>query len=165
MSEITENVIRLRSIVGFLGESDQFGWWNTSFLSDTGQRFLQRPFPRSAFVAGLHSVSVAARNLHDQSVGKGQVAHLFRLHYIGERELAEALRDLDLRPLRDRLSSKEAALDALDDMSRVIAPAKGAVRVGRVNDLFTQDGIGQIAGYYHAAFSANDTTFPYFSNA
>jgi hypothetical protein len=38
------------------------------------------------------------------------------------------------------------------------------VRVGRVDDLFTHDGIGQVAGYYHAAFSSGDTTFPYFSN-
>jgi hypothetical protein len=158
------HLLRLRALVGYLGESDQFGWWNTSFLSETGQRFLQRPFPRSAFAAGLHSVSVAARQLHDDSVGKGHVAHLFRLQHTGERELAEALRNEELRPVRDLLSSGQTAMDALSEMSRAVTPAKGAVRVGRVDDLFTQDGLGQAAGYYHAAFSSGDTTFPYFSN-
>jgi hypothetical protein len=56
-------------------------------------------------------------------------------------------------------------MGALDEMSRAVTLVKGAVRVGRVDDLFTQDGIGQVAGYYHTAFSSGDMTFPYFSNA
>ena len=157
--------IRLRALVGFLGESDQFGWWNTSFLSETGQRFLQRPFPRSAFAAGLHSVTVAARGLHDESVGKGSVTHLFRLQPTGERKLAEALRSFELRPLRDIVTDRDTAMGALDDMARVVSPAKGAIRVGRLDDLLTQDGIGQVAGYYHEAFATGEPIYPYFSNA
>lgn len=165
MNDLINDVIRLRALVGFLGESEQFGWWNTSFLSDTGQRFLRRPFPRSSFAAGLHSATVAARGLHDDSVGKGNVGHVFRLQYTSERDLAEALRDLEPSSLHGLLSSQQAAMDALDEISRVVTPAKGAVRVGLVDDLLTQDGIGQVAGYYHAAFSSGDMTFPYFSNA
>jgi len=159
------DLIRLRALVAYLGESDQFGWWDTSFLSRTGQRFLQRPFPRSSFAAGLHSVTVAARDMHDRSVGKGNVTHLFRLGYANERKIAEELRRYDADSLRNAFSSRDAAMNALDEMARAVDPAQGAVRIGRVGDLLTRDGIGRIAGHYHAAFSSGDTTFPYFSDA
>ena len=131
-----QELIRLRTLVGFLGEEDQFSWWDTSFLSETGQRFLERTFPRSAFASGLYSVTVAARQLHDASVGKGDVAHL-----------------------------SETALESLNEMSRVVSSTAGAVRVGRRDDLLTSDGIGQVAGYYHEAFTSDQQVFPYFSDA
>lgn len=159
------SLIRLRSLVGFLGEEDQLGWWNTSFFSDTGQRFLERPFPRSAFMAGVHSVTVAARRLHDESVGKGKVGHLFRLAPAKEREVSEVLRDIDPDPLLESLADRDTALAALKEMSRVISQTTGAVRVGRREDLLTSDGLGRVAGYYHQAFSTGETVFPYFTDA
>ena len=158
-------LIRLRALVGYLGEDDQFGWWDTSFLSDTGQRFLERPFPRSAFTAGLHSVTIAAQRLHDESIGKGRVEHLFRLPSAKEREVAEALRDIDPEPLLESVGNRETALSELDEMSRAVSATKGAVRVGRREDLLTSDGLGRVAGYYHQAFSTGETVFPYFTNA
>jgi len=159
------DLIRLRTIVGFLGEEGQFDWWDTSFLSETGQRFLERPFPRSAFTAGLHSVTVAARRLHDDSVGKGDVAHLFRLSPAKEREVSELLRDLDSDEMLDDVQDRETALASLNEMSRVVSGTTGAVRVGRRDDLLTSDGIGQVAGYYHEAFTSGQQVFPYFTNA
>jgi hypothetical protein len=159
------DIVRLRALVGYLGESDQFGWWNTSFLGRTGQRFLQRPFPRSSFAAGLHSVTVAARDMHDRSVGKGNVTHLFRLGYANERKIAEELRDYNADTVRNAVSDRDAAMNALDEMARAVDPAQGAVRIGRISDLLTQDGVGRIAGHYHAAFSSGGMTFPYFSDA
>lgn len=160
-----QNLIRLRTLVGFLGEEDQLGWWDTSFLSDTGQRFLERPFPRSSLMAGLHSVTVAARRLHDESVGKGGVGHLFRLPPAKEREVAETLRDIDARPMFGSVADRDTALGELNEMSRAVSAAKGAVRVGRREDLLTPDGLGRVAGHYHRAFTANDKVFPYFSDA
>jgi hypothetical protein len=158
-------LIRLRTLVGFLGEDDQFGWWDTSFLSDTGQRFLQRPFPRSAFTAGLHSVTVAACRLHDTSVGKGEVTHLFRLSPAKEQEMSELLRDTTPNQILADVQDRETALESLNEMSRVISGTTGAVRVGWRGDLLTSDGLGQVAGYYHMAFTSDERVFPYFSDA
>lgn len=157
-------LIRLRALVGYLGEENQLGWWDTSFLSDTGQRFLERTFPRSAFAAGLHSVTVAARRLHDASVGKGDVAHLFRLSPAQEREVSELLRGQDPEVL-DEVRDRETALGSLNEMSRMVSSTTGAVRAGRRDDLLTSDGIGQVAGYYHEAFTSDQQVFPYFSDA
>jgi hypothetical protein len=109
-------LIQLRALVGFLGEEDQFGWWDTSFTDSIGQRFLERSFPKDPFQAGLHSVTVAARKLHDESIGKGDVAHLFRLPHASEQRLAETLRELEV-PFREELSSQEDALEALNKMT------------------------------------------------
>lgn len=164
-TQVGQDLIRLRAIVGFLGEESQCGWWDTSFLSETGQRFLERPFPRSALMAGLHSVTVAARRLHDASVGKGDVVHLFRLSPAKEREVSDLLRDLDSSQVLGDVRNRETALEVLNDMSRVVSGATGAVRVGRRDDLLTSDGLGQIAGYYHKAVVSDEQVFPYFSNA
>ncbi|MCS4047859.1 hypothetical protein GGQ04_003015 [Salinibacter ruber] len=160
-----QELIRLRTLVGFLGEEDQFSWWDTSFLSETGQRFLERTFPRSAFASGLHSVTVAALQLHDASVGKGDVAHLFRLAPTQEREVSELLRDTEPDQILDGVQDSETALESLNEMSRVVSSTAGAVRVGRRDDLLTSDGIGQVAGYYHEAFTSDQQVFPYFSDA
>jgi len=163
MVEVSSGLIRLRALVGYLGERDQREWWNTSFLSPTGQRFLERPFPRSSFSAALHSVTVAARRVHDESVGKGKVDHLFRLRPAMERQLAESLRSVDVEPIRSLIHTQDDALDGLKSMARAVSDRVGAVRVGERMDLQTPDGVGRLAGYYHAAFTSGQLVFPYFS--
>ena len=65
------NFIKIRALVGYLGEKSQLNWWDTNFLSETGLQFLSINFPRSSFSAGVNSVSTAARRLHDERIGKG----------------------------------------------------------------------------------------------
>src|SRR5688500_19324483 len=72
-------LIRLRVLVGFLGEKKQHGWWDTSFLDATGRKFLETTFPRTAFEAALRSASEAARLVHDAQIGRVGAFHLFRL--------------------------------------------------------------------------------------
>jgi hypothetical protein len=108
---------------------------------------------------------VAARRLHDKSVGRGDVGHLFRLDPAKEREMAEALRDIDPDPMLEVVAERDTALDALEEMSRAVSGATGAVRVGRREDLLTSDGLGRMAGYYHQAFTSGENVFPYFTNA
>ena len=163
MSTTDQDLLRLRALVGFLGEADQFGWWDTSFLETTGQRFLARPFPRSAMNAALHSVTVAAGHLHDKSVEKGDVVHLFRLPHIQERRLAEALRSEDALSVSNVVRDETTALEALGQMTGARTPRPGAVRVGEPDDVSTPDGIRDMAGYYYEAFTAGHRTFPYFS--
>jgi hypothetical protein len=59
-------LIKLRLLVGFLGEKRQATWWDCGFLDATGRRFLETTFPRTSFFAALHSTAEAARLLHDK---------------------------------------------------------------------------------------------------
>ena len=82
-----DDLITLRTIVGFLGENPQFCWWDTNFLSQTGLQFLAINFPRSAFSAGCNSVTEAAKRLHDERIGKSGVYHLFRFPTYSEESI------------------------------------------------------------------------------
>ena len=158
-----QDLLRLRALVGFLGEADQFGWWNTSFLGKTGLHFLSRPFPRSTLNAALHSVTVTACHLHDESIGKGEVVHLFRLPHIRERQLAEVIRRQEAPSLSNIIRDQTAALETLENMAGARTARSGAVRVGEPTDVNTPDGIRDMAGYYYEAFTNGHRTFPYFS--
>lgn len=163
MPATNQDLLRLRALVGFLGEADHFDWWNTSFLGKTGLQFLSRPFPRSTLNAALHSVTITARHLHDESIGKGEVAHLFRLPHIKERQLAEVLRRQDAPLLSNIIRDQPTALEALESMAGARTARTGAVRVGEPADVYTPDGIRNMAGYYYEAFTNGHRTFPYFS--
>src|SRR5260370_41584991 len=78
-STAVRQMIRLRLLVGFLGERRQANWSDCSFLDPTGRRFLETTFPRTALNAALHSTSEAARIVHDSRIGRVGVFHLFRL--------------------------------------------------------------------------------------
>lgn len=153
-------IIKLRALVGFLGEEDQFEWWDTSFMDSTGQRFLERSFPRDPFQAGLHSVTVAARKLHDESIGKGDVAHLFRLPHAREQRLAEMLRKLEVS-LQEELSSQENALEALKETAVEVPDAVGAVQIGSGLTLTSESSVAAMAGHYYRGFTNGHTIFPY----
>jgi hypothetical protein len=86
-NELIQKYITLRTLIGYLGEKSQYNWWDTNFLSPFGLQYLAINFPRSSFVAGMTSVSEAARRLHDSRIGKGGVYHLFRLPLAVEENL------------------------------------------------------------------------------
>ena len=65
--------LRLRLIVGYLGERENFNWWSTEFFSGSSRQFLEPAFPKTYPLAQYHGVSEAARRLHDDHIGKGQV--------------------------------------------------------------------------------------------
>jgi hypothetical protein len=57
------SVLRLRLLVGFLGERAQFGWWPTAFYEPSGRLFLEPIFSKTAQSAQCHGVVEAARRL------------------------------------------------------------------------------------------------------
>jgi hypothetical protein len=77
----------LRILVGFLGEKDQFNWWDCSFLNATGRKFVAIDYPRSSLAAAANAATEAARRVHDARIGKGGVFHLFRLPHAMEQKL------------------------------------------------------------------------------
>lgn len=160
-----EDLITLRTIIGFLGEKPQFGWWDTNFLSETGLQFLTINFPRSAFAAGCNSVSEAAKRLHDERIGKGGVYHLFRLPTFNEESIHKQLIAMDSKTLIPFLKDKETALNKLESYisSSVNAP-DGPVQIGTSKDIFSNFAIEGLAVHYWEAFSKGKKCFPYFTS-
>jgi hypothetical protein len=157
-------LIKLRLLVGFLGEKRQANWWDCSFLDATGRRFLETTFPRTAFSAALRSTTEAARSLHDARIGRVGVFHLFRLP-VGHEDALEA--HISDWPTKDPLSwilSRDTAAEELQSMdeSHVTAP-QGPVQVGSEKRILFPGSISELAAHYRSAFAGNFQCFPYFA--
>ena len=160
--DVNEQLLRLRILVGFLGEKTQFNWWDTNFLSPTGLKFLEITFPRTAFSAGCHSVFEAAARLHDARIGKGRVYHLFRLPPEIEESLHRLLVGASAPPSPGLV--KEKALRDLKCLSKGgLSAPEGPVQIGTVKNMASDFAIEELAQHYADAFAKGKQTFPYFS--
>ena len=164
VDNLHQALIRLRALVGYLGEKDQFGWWDTNFLSPTGLQFLSINFPRSSFSAGVNSVATAARRLHDERIGKGGVYHLFRLPSSVEETVHNELLQMDAAKLEEMISDKETALENIETMlsNRATVP-EGPVQVGRLKNIMSNFAVSEISMHYYDAFKSGKQCFPYFT--
>jgi len=162
--ELTKQYITLRVLIGYLGEKSQCNWWDTNFLSPVGLQFLAINFPRSSFVAGITSVSEAARRLHDSRIGKGGVYHLFRLPLAIEEILHNQLMGLDSSTFIPAIKDKNEALAQLQTLvdSTVDAP-EGPVQIGTEKQIQRRNSIAELAKHYLDAFSNDKLVLPYFS--
>ena len=86
-------IVRLRLLVGFLGERSQFNWWPSAFFISSSSAFLSPIFTKTAFTAQYHGVKEAASRVHDEHIGVGKVYHLFRLPETVEQTLFGHLQD------------------------------------------------------------------------
>jgi hypothetical protein len=157
-------LLKLRLLVGFLGEKRQANWWDCAFLDATGRRFLATTFPRTAFFAALRSTAEAARLLHDKRIGRVGVFHLFRLPVDTEDALEAHIADLPNEDALSWVSSRETALEELGrmDEAHVSAP-QGPVQVGVEKKILAPSSISDLAAHYHSAFAGNFQCFPYFT--
>jgi hypothetical protein len=160
---LIQEFIMLRTVVGFLGEKPQFGWWDTNFLNKTSLQFLEINFPRSYLSAGCVSVTQAAQRVHDQFIGKNGVFHLFRLSQTEEQTLHEHLLRTDASGIIPLIQDKESGLTQLRKFFKetVDAPS-GPVQVGTIKKIFTGVGIEEMAKHYFDAFTKVKKTYPYF---
>ena len=158
-----EQLLLLRAVVSFLGEKDQFGWWDTSFLGSVGQKYLSITYPRSALAAGLQATGEAARRLHDERIGKGRVFHLFRLPQALEQKIHHQ-RLTEGGALLPSLASRDAALKVLQGLAREPeSQPDGPLRLGDAKALSGASVIGKLAGIYLGAFHGSKQTMPYFT--
>lgn len=161
-----EDLITLRAIVGFLGEKPQFGWWDTNFLSETGLKFLNITFPRTALSAGVNSVTEAAKRLHDSRIGKGRVYHLFRMPEFAEQRISKRLLDYDSSTLLPLLKDKDGALEKLHSVTEnSLESIEGPIQLGSGKNLFQLSYIQKVAKHYEYAFENEKQTFPYFTES
>jgi hypothetical protein len=164
--KLSLKLIKLRLLVGFLGEKRQTNWWDCGFLDATGRRFLETTFPRTSFFAALHSTAEAARLLHDSRIGRVGVFHLFRLPVDNEDVLEAHIADVSSEDALSWILSRENALEELGriDEAHVSAP-QGPVQVGFADKIFAPSSISELAAHYYSAFRGNFQCFPYFGES
>lgn len=161
-----EQLATLRAVVGYLGERDAYGWWQSSFFAPSSGAFLQPIFGRTQFVAQCSGVARAAAVVHDDRIGVGNVYHLFRLPEDVEQALHRILHTQELSQRIGALcASKEASLGYLRSEAVALdSPGVGPTRVGSTNDLRHQEAWRTVAAHYLHACSEGNEVYPYFAD-
>jgi hypothetical protein len=164
--DLREQLIVVRTLVGFLGEKSQSNWWASSFFSPSSKAFLEPVFGKTFFLSQYHGVREAAARVHDEHIGVGRgVFHLFRLPEAIERELHSLINDNYISDhILNAVSSVSFAEDEIalyigKEASQVVGP----VRVGGLDDIKKNSTWQVVAGYYYLSFKNNTKVYPYFS--
>ena len=163
-SRLLDQFIQLRLAVGYLGQRKQSSWWDCDLLDQTGIRFLQTTFPRTAIAAGYRATTEAACRTHDQSLGRMGRYHLFRLPPEIEDQVELCAGRMNWETLLLQIGTPDSALAGLNELAeaRITAP-EGPVQIGVVRKLLTPVSIQEIAAHYHSAFISGIRCFPYFA--
>lgn len=157
-----QTLLRLRLIVGFLGERAQFNWWPTGFLEPSSRLFLEPVFTRALKLAQYHGIVEAGRRHHDEHLSLG-CRHLFRLPEEIEQDLHSLLQPIfDEGSIDIALRSRNEALEYLRKLtSTKLEFNEGPVAIGRMEDIGSPHSLEAIAASYASAFSKNVKTYPY----
>ena len=114
-------------------------------------------------LAQYHGISEAARRLHDEYIGVGQVFHLFRLPEELEQDLHNTIQQKETaEKLSGHLKDKQTATQALSEMAgSSISASEGPTAVGKLVDLQKPATLKRIAQTYLAAFENDVRSYPY----
>jgi hypothetical protein len=161
---VLRSICDLRIAVGYLGERAQGGWWDTAFLNSIGFRYLQIVYPKTAASAAVTAASDAACKAHDELIGRGRVAHLFRLNEQTEVKVRSHLASLKIEDMAG-LCSPDSALGLLLETAAGAKPpeAFGPLHIGTLKHLDKPESLSQLAAVYAAAFRTGTRVFPYFA--
>lgn len=164
-TELTTLLAKLRLVVGYLGERDQFGWWQSSFFAQGSNAFLSPIFSKTQLLAQGTGVTRAASLLHDERIGVGSVYHLFRLPEEMEQNIHRALHETSLeKDIRNIIVSQNTALEFLGARTIDSTPVTGPYLVGKLDAIRKKAVWNQIANFYFVGFSNGHEIFPYFSD-
>ena len=159
---ILKTYARLRYLVAFLGEKEQFNWWPTSLLSNTGARYHAMLFPRTSELSTTISVTEVASKVHDEFLGKNRSFHLFRLPTDTEEQLHAYYKRT--KPTIEGLD-KDSALKELAEIAEgEETKAEGPVQVAERKQINRTKSITAVAAFYLAAFKGDLKCYPYFSD-
>lgn len=158
----TEQLMKLRLAVGYLGESFAYAWWPTRFYEDSSRLFLDPVFARTSFLARYHAVNEAARLLHDEFLNVG-CYHLFRLPEEVEQDLHKLVQRYQAEgSIPEFVHSKESAISVLATQSgESKVNSIGPTSIGIISDLRSHSTISSFASAYLNAFTQNAKTYPY----
>ncbi len=156
-------IAKLRFLIGYLGEKDQYGWWQSSFYVPTSSSFLNPIFGKTSFIAQHQGVKVAATRVHDEYIGVGEVYHLFRLPENIEISLFQLIHDEKfVSLLKETLTDKDRALKILSKLVMSSSRKKeGPVLIGDIDDFLMEESLSDISNLYHSAFLNNIRVAPY----
>lgn len=156
----------LRAVVGYLGEKDQCGWWQSSFFSPDSHAFLSPIFSRTYFLARCSGVQNAAAAVHDDRIGIGRVYHLFRLPEDVEQRIHAALHEADLtRTIGEAVAGSDKAAEYLRNRSGAAAGSGiGPTCVGDLHDLRLIEHWRYVAAEYLHGIEAGVEIYPYFAD-
>lgn len=157
-----EDLLKMRVLVGFLGERAQCAWWPTAFYETSSRLFLEPVFSKTSHLAQYHGVLEAARRLHDEHLSVGSY-HLFRLPEEVEQDLHAMVQSRTGEELASQApQSKESALDALKRFAGASGSSSvGPAAVGSIKDIDSTDTLKTIATAYLSAFTQDAKAYPY----
>ncbi|HMR67610.1 MAG TPA: BrxE family protein [Anaerolineae bacterium] len=166
-SPLLDYLAKLRVVVGYLGEREQFGWWQSSFFSASSQAFLAPVFARTQFLAQCAGVTRAAAKVHDERIGTGHVYHLFRLPEDMEQDLHQLLHSPQLAQAVTRFTTnQETALNFLQQEADAIkATALGPIRINKTEALRDLSQWRMVCAHYSRGFRQTVEIFPYFADS
>ena len=155
-------LLRLRLLVGYLGERAQCAWWPTAFYEPSSKLFLEPVFTKTARLAQYHGVVEAARRLHDEHLSVGSY-HLFRLPEEVEQGLYTAMQS-SAGESWTQPQSKDDALQILTQLAATKATTSvGPMAVGHIRDIDSPATVKVMASAYLTAFAQNARSYPYMS--
>lgn len=156
----TEDITHIRILVLTLGEAHHYKWWRSEFLSTTGISYFSRLYPRSKFSGAVQAVTRAALDLHDTTIGIGNVYHLFRLpeniEYAVSNNISAKSNELE-KVYLPLLSDQQSLLEKL---SKFIEK-KRTYKAGPFQ-LDEEMNPHNMASAYEWAFQNGTQIFPYF---
>lgn len=161
-------LIKLRAIVLALGERADPPWWKTKIMRGIGFRFLERIYPRSYFWAAINTAGKAACDVHDLSVGRVGVYHLFRFPAGLEIDVHNCFYDLN-KKITDEIiglcDNEDWLIGKLKDLcngqtTKNFIP--GAIKIGNEHDCYKTEILKITASLYLSAFESGKQIFPYF---
>jgi len=155
-------ILKMRLLVGYLGERAQNSWWSTSFYEQSSRQFLEPVLTRTSQLARYHGVVEAARRVHDEHLNVG-VYHLFRLPEELEQDLHSQVQDYDVEYFTRTVTHNiESATNALKDLAILITPNTiGPKAVGKIAELKSANTLKIISTEYLSAFYRNEKVYPY----
>jgi len=161
--ELVETIVKLRLAIGFLGEREQFGWWQSSFFTQGSNAFLSPLFSRTQILAQCNGVTHAAALVHDERIGIGHVYHLFRLPEEIEQGIHRSLHEPALvQSVQKNITKSEIALDSLRKLTgSQLQTEVGPIRVGNILELGDLKTWQVVASTYLYAFEHDVQIFPY----
>jgi hypothetical protein len=158
IADYIKTLAKLRVCVAYLGEKEQSNWWSSSFLSPSGKAFLTPAFPKTCLLAQVCGATEAAKLVHDEYIGIGEVFHLFRLPENLEHELTE---------FYSRHSQELQSTNTVEDAKVILeelAVNGSTTGIGPLLidvDIEQQCWVNEVAAAYLDGFTKGHVVYPY----
>ena len=161
-----EHLARLRAAVGYLGERDQYTWWQSAFFAPTSPAFLTPVFTRTLVLAQMNGVTRAASMVHDERIGVGNVYHLFRLPEDVEQGIHRVLHNPELcEQITALVVNRESSIAYLCRIAAIPEEEDvGPMHIGEIRELRDPDHWSVAAARYARAFENHFEIYPYFAD-